>query len=112
MRKSWGQLALEAAVVLCGLAAALWLCGCTSHFNVDLANGDMYGFKTWPWDSQMAEECADLKARAEYYGWGARTQYATNECHRIEVVMFDEGKSTAQTNVIKRARYWIWGERQ
>ena len=28
MRKSWGQIAAEAAAVLCGLAVAMWLCGC------------------------------------------------------------------------------------
>lgn len=93
--------------------SVLALCGCTHHMNIDISNGDTYCFRTWSWASRMAEECADLEARAAYYGWGARTQYKTNECHRIEVIMYDEGKSAAsQTNVLKRARYWIWGEKK
>lgn len=92
------------------LAAAL--CGCTVIHCFDLYNGDSYGYRTWVWDSRMAERCADLEARARYYGWGARTQYGTNVCHRIEVIMYDEGSDVSQTNVLKRARYWIRGEKE
>lgn len=94
------------------MCAALALCGCTSHFCIDVDNNDLYGYRTWPWDSRMAEECADLEARARYYGRGARTRYGTNVCHRIEVTLYGEGKDVSQTNVLKRARYWIWGERR
>ena len=92
--------------------ATLALCGCTSHFCIDISNGDRYGFKTWPWTSESGERCADLEARAAYYGWGARTQYGTNECHRIEIIMYENGWSVEQTNVLKRARYWIKGEKE
>ena len=92
--------------------ALVVLCGCTSHFCIDISNGDRYGFKTWPWTSESGEWCADLEARAAYYGWGARTQYPTNVYHRIEIVMYEEGRDVSQTNVLKRARYWIRGEKK
>lgn len=92
--------------------AAVALFGCTSNVALDLCNGDAYGYRTWAWYSRQEEQCADLEARAAYYGWGARTQYPTNECHRIEVVMYDCGTDVSQTNVLKVARYWIWGERR
>lgn len=93
-------------------ALAVALCGCSHCVCFDISNGDRYGYSTWAWSSRMSEVCADLKARAGYYGWGARTQYGTNVCHRIEVIMYDEGSSVSQTNVLKRARYWIWGEKE
>jgi hypothetical protein len=92
--------------------AVLVVCGCTSHFVIDVSTGDRYGFKTWPWTSESGEWCADLEARAAYYGWGARTQYPTNVYHRIKIVMYDEGSDVSQTNVLKRARYWIRGEKR
>ena len=92
--------------------AAVALCGCTSNMAIDLRNRDVYGYRTWAWYSRQEERCADLEARARHYGWGARTQYGTNVCHRIEVVMYDRGTDVSQTNVLKKARYWIWGERR
>lgn len=97
---------------LIAAAALAALCGCTSHMAIDMRNRDVYGYRTWAWNSEMAERCADLEARAAYYGWGARTKYGTNVCHRIEVVMYDCGTDVSQTNVLKKARYWVWGERQ
>ena len=92
--------------------ALLVLCGCTSHFVIDVSTGDRYGFKTWLWTSESGEWCANLEARAAYYGWGARTQYPTNVYHRIEIIMYEEGRDVSQTNVLKRARYWIRGEKK
>lgn len=97
---------------LIAAAALAALCGCTSHTAIDLQNRDVYGYRTWAWSSEQEERCADLEARAAYYGWGARTQYPTNECHRIEVTLYGEGKDVSQTNTLKRARYWVWGERR
>lgn len=94
------------------IAVLAVVCGCTSHFVIDVSTGDRYGFKTWPWTSESGEWCADLEARAAYYGWGARTQYGTNECHRIEIIMYENGRNVKQTNVLKRARYWIKGEKK
>ena len=93
-------------------AALAALCGCASNITVDAYNGDAYGYRTWVWQSRQEEQCADLEARARYYGWGARTRYGTNVCHRIEVVMYGPGADVSQTNVLKTARYWIWGERR
>ena len=94
------------------LMAMLGVCGCTSHSVFDVSTGDLYGYRTWPWTSEDGELCADLEARVAYYGWGARTQYGTNECHRIEVIMYENGWSDEQTNVMKRAWYWIRGEKK
>lgn len=93
-------------------AAMMALCGCTDTFCIDVSTGDRYGFRTWSWDSEMVKVCADLRARADYYGWGARTQYPTDVYHRIEVIMYDAGSDVSQTNVLKRARYWIKGEKK
>ena len=93
-------------------ASVAALCGCTTCFCVDVANGDRYGYSTWTWSSETSKVCADLEARARYYGWGARTQYGKDVWHRIEVIMYDEGSSVSQTNVLKRARYWVRGEKE
>lgn len=93
-------------------ASAVALCGCSTCTCVDISNSDVYGYRTWAWDSEMSKMCADLVARVRHYGWGARTQYGTNVWHRIEVIMYDEGSDVSQTNVLKRARYWIRGERE
>lgn len=90
-------------IVLAALVA-----GCTRCYGIDIANGDFYGYSYAPWQSETAK---DMAARAEYYEWGARTQYDTNCWHRIEIVMYDSGCTTEQTNVLKRARYWIAGEK-
>lgn len=43
---------------------------------------------------------------------GARTQYPKGTWHRVEITMFDVGEDCSQTNVLKRARYWIEGEKE
>ena len=90
------------------IIAAL-VAGCTSCHCIDIANGDFYGYSYAPWQSKNSK---DMAARAEYYEWGARTQYGADTCHRIEIVMYDSGDTTEQTNVLKRARYWICGEKE
>ena len=82
--------------------------GCTSVYSIDLSNRDRYGFSYAPWQSRNAK---DMASRAEYYEWGARTHYGNDVWHRIEIVMY-QGDRYGQTNVIKRAKYWIRGEKE
>ena len=90
------------------IALVALVSGCTRSFNIDLYNGDQYGYSYAPWQSEQAE---DMAARAKYYEWGARTQYGKDTWHRIEIVMY-QGDRYGQTNVIKRAKYWIRGEKE
>lgn len=90
------------------IALVALVSGCTRSFNIDLYNGDQYGYSYAPWQSEQAK---DMAARAEYYEWGARTQYGNDVWHRIEIVMY-QGDRHSQTNVIKRAKYWIRGEKE
>ena len=90
------------------IALVALVAGCTKSFNIDLCNGDLYGYSYAPWQSRDAK---DMAARAEYYECGARTQYGKDTWHRIEIVMY-QGDRHSQTNVIKRAKYWIRGEKE
>lgn len=95
------------SIMLC--AALLAFAGCTNCHMIDLANGDRFSYSYAPWESHKGEEMA---ARSRYYEWGARTQYPKGTWHRVEITMFDAGEDCSQTNVLKRARYWVEGEKE
>ena len=93
---------------LISIALVALVSGCMRSFNIDLYNDDRYGYSYFPWQRKQAK---DMAARAEYYEWGARTQYGKDTWHRIEIVMY-QGDRYSQTNVIKRAKYWICGDKK
>ena len=95
--------------LIIGLALGA-LVGCGSMCAViDINNNDTYGYRVLPWENDDEENAA---ARARYYVWGARTQYPTGQCHRVEILLYEEGKEWSDTNVMKRAHYWVWGEKK
>lgn len=98
-----------AAMVLSAFAFVALLAGCTNCHMIDIANGDMFSYSYAPWESPEGKEMA---ARARYYEWGSRTKYRKGTWHRVEITMFDAGEDCSQTNVLKRARYWIEGEKE
>lgn len=96
---------LFAAVLIMALTI-----GCGSITAVfDISNGDRYSYRTLPWENDEEQNAA---ARAKYYAWGAKTQYPTGTCHRLEIILYKDGKDVSQTNVMKLARYWIVGEKK